>query len=319
MVFALKALSFNNVLAGSLYQDNDSYDPEDSPIPAAPCFDTNYGAEGVDDQDCESHRQYPEFCGKYDDYDFKAHTMCCTCPFGGNRMEFTGATIVDSDTSYPDTNFHYAVPKDSETNDVETPVYCPPNFPYIDKKDNDNLGDRCLVQPQIPSHCLANSNPDDYSGKFCRMLDLTVSCKWTCPVGCYVDEPKTYNNCIMAGTKGESKLPCRVPESNIAEPEEEVECPEVAELISVDIKFYTGNYAEEVSWEIANTDCKSGGQYQDSYETHDIICQLPAGQQLLVCEDVYADGWNNGWIEILGEHYCETFDGEREEVTINVV
>ena len=95
--------------------------------------------------------------------------------------------------------------------DVETPVYCPPNFPYIDKKDNDNLGDRCLVQPQIPSHCLANSNPDDYSGKFCRMLDLTVSCKWTCPVGCYVDEPKTYNNCIMAGTKGESKLPCRVP------------------------------------------------------------------------------------------------------------
>lgn len=140
------------------------------------------------------------------------------------------------------------------------------------------------------------------------------------------------------------------PESNIAEPEEEVgkillqmnffnnttlflystlisintiflslECPEVSELISVDIKFYTGNYAEEVSWEIANTGCKSGGQYQDSYKTHDITCQLPAGQQLLVCEDVYADGWNNGWIEILGERYCDAFDGERKEITINVV
>ena len=97
-----------------------------------------------------------------------------------------------------------------------------------------------------------------------------------------------------------------------------LECPPVAEKISVDIKFYTGNYAEEVSWEIADTDCKSGGQYPDSYETHDITCQLPVGQQVLVCEDVYEDGWNNGWIEILGQRYCDAFDGERKEVTITV-
>ena len=98
-----------------------------------------------------------------------------------------------------------------------------------------------------------------------------------------------------------------------------LECPPVAEKISVDIKFYTGNYAEEVSWEIANTDCKSGGQYQENRETHDITCQLPAGQQLLVCKDVFEDTWNNGWIEILGERYCDAFDGEKKEITINVV
>ena len=44
--------------------------------------------------------------------------MCCTCPYGGNRLEFSGATIVDSDTEHPETNFHYAVPKDSETNGI---------------------------------------------------------------------------------------------------------------------------------------------------------------------------------------------------------
>ena len=117
-IFCVNYEKIKCYVTGTLYQNNDWYYPEDSPIPGAPCFDTNNGAEGVDEENCESHREYPEFCGKYDDYDFKAHTMCCTCPFGGNRLEFTGATIVDSDTSYPETNFHYAVPKDSETNGI---------------------------------------------------------------------------------------------------------------------------------------------------------------------------------------------------------
>ena len=87
----------------------------------------------------------------------------------------------------------------------------------------------------------------------------------------------------------------------------------------MDIKFYTGRYAQEARWEISNTDCKSGEQYQENEKTHDITCQLPAGQQLLVCEDIYGDGWNGGWIEILGERYCDWFDDEKKEHTLTVV
>ena len=59
------------------------------------CSNINGNATDVDEYDCEHYDVYisqdPKSCGKYDDRDFNAKEMCCTCGggiFGNRKSQF---------------------------------------------------------------------------------------------------------------------------------------------------------------------------------------------------------------------------------------
>lgn len=50
--------------------------------PSSECQNSNNGAVDDWDYDCTVYDEYPSWCGNYDDDDFEADTMCCSCSVG---------------------------------------------------------------------------------------------------------------------------------------------------------------------------------------------------------------------------------------------
>ena len=50
-------------------------------INVSECTDTDNGAKGEFGFGCDHYGSegFPSFCGQWDDDDFKAHKMCCSC------------------------------------------------------------------------------------------------------------------------------------------------------------------------------------------------------------------------------------------------
>ena len=56
--------------------------------------------------------------------------------------------------------------------------------------------------------------------------------------------------------------------------------------------------------------------YEEDQEYNEQCC-LPSGTYTLSCEDSYGDGWQGGFIDIQGSHYCEGFlSGSSENIQL---
>lgn len=49
------------------------------------CYDTNYGATDFYGDGCSWYNDNSDKCGDYDDYDFRAKLMCCSCKTGDEK------------------------------------------------------------------------------------------------------------------------------------------------------------------------------------------------------------------------------------------
>ena len=67
----------------------DTPTPEEEPLEIV-CTDTNAGMDSGNDG-CSWYSMYPEYCGNYDDEDFTASSMCCSCGGGSTMVEVDGA------------------------------------------------------------------------------------------------------------------------------------------------------------------------------------------------------------------------------------
>ena len=48
------------------------------------CVDETNGATDKWGRGCDLYKDFPSECGNFDDTDFKAITMCCSCKMSGN-------------------------------------------------------------------------------------------------------------------------------------------------------------------------------------------------------------------------------------------
>lgn len=74
--------------------------------------------------------------------------------------------------------------------------------------------------------------------------------------------------------------------------------------VCLDVKTVTKAWGYENSWTIG--DCSSEQQYT-SYSEFTQECCLRSEDLALTCDCSYGDGWHNGYLEINGQRYCETF------------
>ena len=51
------------------------------------CTDLDDGKQDSEDDGCENYAKHKDKCGRYDDDDFNAHTMCCTCRENDDSVE----------------------------------------------------------------------------------------------------------------------------------------------------------------------------------------------------------------------------------------
>ena len=58
--------------------------------------------------------------------------------------------------------------------------------------------------------------------------------------------------------------------------------------------------------------------YFDSYTWDLQICCLPTleSEYIITCKDTYGDGWHLGYLEILGNRYCENFNHGNEMLDV---
>ena len=50
------------------------------------CYDTDNGATDIWRDGCSWYNDNVDKCGKYDDDDFKAKSMCCSCKPGDEKL-----------------------------------------------------------------------------------------------------------------------------------------------------------------------------------------------------------------------------------------
>ena len=78
----------------------------------------------------------------------------------------------------------------------------------------------------------------------------------------------------------------------------------------------TKRYGYENSWTLGT--CTKGIDYEN-HQTYTESCCLNPGSYQLTCDDSYGDGWHEGFIEIDGKRYCESFNTGHQQVhTIHI-
>ena len=82
------------------------------------------------------------------------------------------------------------------------------------------------------------------------------------------------------------------------------------------MKLTTVKWGNEISWTLGS--CESEGGYGNNVEYTQKCCLGP-GNYSLECKDSYGDGWHNGYIEVSGVKYCESFTSGYEETSQIVV
>ena len=81
------------------------------------------------------------------------------------------------------------------------------------------------------------------------------------------------------------------------------------------MKLTTKAWGNEIKWKLG--ECKSNRKYKrDKIYTKQ--CCLPSGIHKLTCKDDWGDGWNGGYIEILGQRYCDNFNSLLHEEEIQI-
>ena len=79
----------------------------------------------------------------------------------------------------------------------------------------------------------------------------------------------------------------------------------------VNIGISTTNYGVENAWRLepksnpSATECF--GAHYPSHVNQTVPCKLEEGMYELICEDSWGDGWEGGFLEIVGIEFCKDF------------
>ena len=77
-----------------------------------------------------------------------------------------------------------------------------------------------------------------------------------------------------------------------------------------DVMTETKQYGDEISWSIGS--CINNQAYT-SNKVFTQECCLAGGDYKITCTESYGDGWNDGYLEIKGQQYCNDFTGGKEK------